>query len=89
MIPLPLGLLAWSIMGLTAGLSAAKLLPGEPSLGAGLSAIIGLAGALVGGFLATVLGFGGVAGYDFRGLLIATLASIFCLLVLRLVKLEG
>ncbi len=76
-------------MGLAVGISAAKLLPGEPPLGFGLSSILGLFGAVAGGLLATVLGFGGIAGYDFRGLLIATLVSVFALLILRLAKLDG
>lgn len=76
-------------MGLAVGLSGARLLPGKPPLGFGLASVMGLAGAFAGGLLATALGFGGMAGYDFRGLLIATLTAVFALLVLRLVKLES
>lgn len=89
MMPLLLGLVSWLVMGLAVGLSGARLLPGVPPLGTGLAMVSGLAGALAGGLLATLLGFGGLAGYDFRSLLIATLAAVFALLLLRLAKLEG
>jgi uncharacterized membrane protein YeaQ/YmgE (transglycosylase-associated protein family) len=49
----------------------------------------GLTGALAGGLLATVLGFGGLASFDWRGLATATLAAVLSLLVVRLARLEG
>ncbi len=89
MIPLPLGLFSWLVIGLVAGLSAARLLPGQPPVSSLLATLTGMTGAVVGGLLATALGFGGLAGFDWRGLLTATLTAVLCLLVVRLVKLEG
>lgn len=86
MIPLPLGLLSWILMGLAAGLAGTRLLPGEPSLGWSSAVGTGIAGAFLGGLLATVLGFGGMAGYDLRSLLVATLGAVLCLLLLRGLK---
>jgi uncharacterized membrane protein YeaQ/YmgE (transglycosylase-associated protein family) len=88
MIPLPLGLFSWLVIGLVSGLSAAKLLPGRPPVGNLLAVLTGITGALAGGLLATALGFGGLAGFDWRGLSTATLAAVLCLLVVRLAKLE-
>lgn len=89
MIPLPLGLFSWLIIGLVAGLSAAKLLPGQPPMSSVAAVLAGMTGALAGGLLATTLGFGGLAGFDWRGLATATLAAVLCLLVVRLAKLES
>ncbi len=84
----PLGLISWLLMGLAAGLLGAWLLPGRPPLGRALAATTGAGGALLGGLLATVLGFGGLAGWDLRGQATATLGAILCLLLLRIWKLQ-
>ena len=88
-MPLLLGLLSWILIGLAAGLSADRMLPGEPPLGQARAALAGVAGALAGGLLATALGFGGLAGFDVRALATATLTSVLGLLLLRYLSLEG
>ena len=85
---LPLGLLSWLLMGLAAGLLGAWRLPGRPPLGWGLAAAAGVAGAILGGLLATLLGFGGLVGWDLRGQTAATLGAVLGLLLVRLWKLE-
>ncbi len=82
-MPLLLGLLSWLAIGLIAGLSACRLLPGRPPLGWGTSIAVGIGGALAGGLLATALGFGGMAAYDVRSLVTANLGAVLCLLLLR------
>ncbi len=78
-----LGLVSWILTGLATALAGRVLLPGRPRLTVPASLIAGVGGALLGGLLATVLGFGGLAGFDPRSLVTATLASILCLLILR------
>ncbi len=82
-----LGLLSWLAIGLIAGISASSMLPGEPRLGWITAAFVGLGGAFAGGLLATALGFGGMAAYDVRSLVTATLSAVVCLLLLRYVTL--
>lgn len=84
-----LGLLSWILVGTAAGLLASRLLPGEPRLGMVLAAITGLIGALAGGLLATALGFGGIAAYDLRSLVTATLGASLACLALRYIKLAA
>ncbi len=78
-----LGLFSWLVIGLAAGLLANLMLPGEPRMGCFVAVPAGLFGAVAGGLLATVLGFGGLAGYDVRSLATATLAAVLVLLLLR------
>ncbi len=87
MMPIALGLFSWILIGLFAGLTAGRLLPGAPPVRAWLAAFTGIGGALLGGLLATLLGFGGLAGFDWRALLTATLAAVLCLMALRLATL--
>lgn len=82
----PMGLISWILMGLIAGLLGRFLLPGDDRAGCIVTTLIGIAGALVGGFLATALGYGGLSGFDLRSLVIATLGAILLLLVLRLLR---
>ena len=50
-----MGIIAWIVLGLVAGLVAAWLVPGRDREGILATTLIGIAGALMGGFLATNL----------------------------------
>ena len=50
-----MGILAWIVLGLAAGLIANMLIPGRRSQGLIITCLIGIAGALLGGWLATKL----------------------------------
>jgi len=50
-----MGIIAWIVLGLGAGLLANLLIPGRRSQGLILTCVIGVAGALLGGWLATKL----------------------------------
>ena len=50
-----MGIIAWIVLGLGAGLLANMLIPGRRSQGLILTCLIGVAGALLGGWLATKL----------------------------------
>ncbi len=84
-----LGLVSWILIGLAAGLLASRFLPGEPSLGATAASLVGLGSAMIGGLLATALGFGGMAAFDVRSLATATLGAVLGCLLLRYVKLPA
>ncbi len=81
-----MGLGSWILMGLLAGLAAKFLLPGKDPGGCVVTVLIGIGGALLGGFLATYLKFGGLSGFDGRSFVIATLGAFVLLLLLRVVK---
>jgi uncharacterized membrane protein YeaQ/YmgE (transglycosylase-associated protein family) len=53
-----MGILGWIILGFLAGLIAKAIMPGADRGGCILTTLIGIGGALLGGFLATALGFG-------------------------------
>jgi uncharacterized membrane protein YeaQ/YmgE (transglycosylase-associated protein family) len=80
------GILSWIIFGLIAGAIAKFLTPGRDPGGCIITIIIGVVGALLGGWLATVLGFGGISGFDFRSFVIAIGGSILLLVIWRLIS---
>lgn len=80
------GLLSWILIGLVAGGLGQLLLKGSRRLGLLVALVTGVVGALLGGFAATKLGFGGLSGFDPRSAVVAALAAILLLLVLRLLR---
>jgi uncharacterized membrane protein YeaQ/YmgE (transglycosylase-associated protein family) len=52
------GIIGWIVLGLLAGLIAKAIMPGGERLGVIVTTLLGVAGAVLGGFLATALGFG-------------------------------
>ncbi|MFQ5526458.1 MAG: GlsB/YeaQ/YmgE family stress response membrane protein [Thermoanaerobaculia bacterium] len=81
-----MGLGSWILIGLIAGAIGKFLLPGKDPGGCIITPLIGVVGALIGGFIATYMGYGGISGFDVRSLVIATLGSILLLMFLRLFK---
>ncbi|MCE7082664.1 GlsB/YeaQ/YmgE family stress response membrane protein [Streptomyces sp. ST2-7A] len=50
-----MGIIAWIILGLIAGLIAKKVMPGDGPGGIIVTILLGIAGALLGGFLGSAL----------------------------------
>ena len=53
-----MGIIAWIIFGLIAGIIAKLIMPGRDGGGFFLTCILGIVGAVVGGWLATMFGIG-------------------------------
>jgi uncharacterized membrane protein YeaQ/YmgE (transglycosylase-associated protein family) len=53
-----MGIIGWIVLGLLAGLLAKAIMPGVERGGFIVTTLLGIGGALLGGFLATALGFG-------------------------------
>ena len=81
-----MGILSWIIFGLIAGALAKLLMPGKDPGGIFVTVIIGIVGAIVGGFIGTQLGFGGISGFDIRSFLVAIVGAMLLLFGYRLVK---
>lgn len=80
-----MGILSWILFGLIAGALAKWIMPGEDPGGCVVTMLIGIVGAVVGGWLATQFGFGGISGFDFRSLIVAVLGAVLLLWIYRLV----
>jgi uncharacterized membrane protein YeaQ/YmgE (transglycosylase-associated protein family) len=79
-----MGIIAWIVLGLLAGLIARAILPGHDSVGVIATMLIGVVGAVIGGFVAELLGFGGLGTFfELRTWIIAIAGSVLLLAVLR------
>lgn len=81
-----MGILTWVILGLVAGLLAKLVMPGKDPGGIIVTIAVGIIGAIIGGFVATQIGFGTVTGFNFRSILIAAIGAFGLLFVLRLMR---
>jgi len=81
-------LLWWLIVGLVAGAVARLLVPGRNRLGFLGTLALGLAGSLLGGFLADLIS-GDKSGFSPAGLLGSILGAIILLLVYRAAARRG
>jgi uncharacterized membrane protein YeaQ/YmgE (transglycosylase-associated protein family) len=75
---------AWILFGLVAGALAKLIMPGKDPGGCLVTSMIGLLGALIGGFIGTrIFTFGRVTGFNVRSFLIAILGALVLLLLYR------
>ena len=81
-----MGILIWIVLGLVAGLLAKFIMPGDDPGGLIVTAIIGMIGAVVGGFISSALGFGAVTGFNLPSIVIAVLGAILLLIGYRMLK---
>jgi uncharacterized membrane protein YeaQ/YmgE (transglycosylase-associated protein family) len=79
------GFIAWIIIGVVAGWLTGKLMKGS-GFGFWMDMIVGLIGALVGGFSSTHLGGGGINQHGMiMSIIIATIGAVLLTWLLRLV----
>ena len=81
-----MGILTWIVLGLIAGSIAKFLSPGRDPGGLMVTIILGILGAVVGGWLGTMLGFGKVQAFDLWGLLTSVLGAMILLFIYRIVR---
>ncbi len=87
-----MGLLTWILVGLVAGFLAELILGGGTGFGLGglvLTTLLGVAGALVGGFVSVYFGYGDVTGFNVRSLVIAVCGAIAVIVVFRALSSRG
>ena len=81
-----MGIIAWIVLGLLAGLIARAILPGHDSVGVIATMLIGVVGAVIGGFVAELLGFKGLGTFfEVRTWIIAVAGAFVLLGILRMV----
>jgi uncharacterized membrane protein YeaQ/YmgE (transglycosylase-associated protein family) len=80
-----MGIIAWIVVGLIAGVLAKLIMPGDDPGGFIVTILLGIVGAFVGGFVVQLLGGTGMTGFSIWSILVATLGAIILLAIYRLV----
>jgi uncharacterized membrane protein YeaQ/YmgE (transglycosylase-associated protein family) len=74
------GIISWALWGLVVGMVARLLIPGRQPIGIIWTIVLGVLGALAGGFVATeLLDVGDSDEFDFGSFLIAVAGSVVLL----------
>ncbi|MBO0682452.1 MAG: GlsB/YeaQ/YmgE family stress response membrane protein [Candidatus Dormibacteraeota bacterium] len=81
-----MSIISWIIVGLVAGVIAKLLMPGRDPGGCVITMLIGIAGALLGGWLVGLfVGGNPVTGFNLTTLLVAILGALILLMLYRIV----
>jgi len=82
-----MGIVAWIVLGLVAGFLAKFLMHGKGPHGLILTALLGIGGALLGGFIGShFFHWGAVDEFNFRSVLLAVGGAVLLLIVYGFLK---
>ena len=79
-----MGILGWVLFGLVVGIVAKLLMPGRDPGGFIITTVLGIVGAVIGGFLGRSLGLYGPG--EAAGFLMATLGAVVLLFLYRMLR---
>ena len=71
-----MGIIAWIVLGLAAGWIASLLMNTNAQQGMFMDIVLGIVGALIGGFAFSLLGGTGITGFNFYSLAVAVLGAV-------------
>ena len=75
-----MGILSWLLLGLVAGFIGSKLV-NKSGEGLIIDIVLGVIGAVVGGFIFSFFGHSGVTGLNLYSLLVAVIGAVVVLLI--------
>ena len=75
-----MSIIGWLILGLIAGFIASKIV-NKAGEGMILDIVLGIVGAVVGGFLFSVIGAAGITGFNLYSMFVAVVGAIVVLLI--------
>ncbi|MDY7957218.1 GlsB/YeaQ/YmgE family stress response membrane protein [Escherichia coli] len=74
------------IFRLIAGILAKWIMPGKDGGGFFMTILLGIVGAVVGGWISTLFGFGKVDSFNFGSFVVAVIGAIVVLFIYRKIK---
>ena len=77
-----MGILSWIVFGALAGWLASIIMGKNASMGAFANIAAGIAGALLGGFLLSFVGIGGVSGFNIQSIVVAIAGACLLLVII-------
>jgi uncharacterized membrane protein YeaQ/YmgE (transglycosylase-associated protein family) len=80
-----MSILAWIVLGLIAGFIASKIYVGTGQ-GILMDIVLGIVGAVVGGYLFDTLGAGGITGFNIWSMLVAIVGAVLVLWIYHTVS---
>ncbi|THJ38153.1 MULTISPECIES: GlsB/YeaQ/YmgE family stress response membrane protein [Aeromonas] len=81
-----MGFISWIVLGLLVGILAKWIMPGRDGGGFFMTALLGIVGAMVGGYVGTLLGLGSVTGLNIPSIALATVGALIVLFVFNKIR---
>ncbi len=78
--------IAWIIFGAIAGWIASIIMRTDGEQGALLNIVVGIVGAVLGGFIMNKLGSSGVTGFNVYSLIVAIVGSIILIAIVKALR---
>jgi uncharacterized membrane protein YeaQ/YmgE (transglycosylase-associated protein family) len=80
-----MGIIAWIVFGFVVGLIARAIMPGKQGMGLVMTTLLGVAGSLIGGLIASALGSGDATGFHGAGFIGSIIGALVLLFIAGLV----
>jgi len=81
-----MGILVWIIFGIIVGAVARWIVPGETSGGIIVDLVVGIVGALLGGWIFSFFGHAGVTGFNLGSFVCALIGAVVLLFIIRVIR---
>jgi uncharacterized membrane protein YeaQ/YmgE (transglycosylase-associated protein family) len=80
-----MGIIAWIVFGFIIGLIARAVVPGKQGMGFIMTTLLGIAGSLVGGLVASALAGGSATGFHATGFIGSLIGAVVLLVIAGMV----
>ena len=80
-----MGIIAWIVFGFVVGLIARAVVPGRQGMGFIMTTVLGIAGSLVGGLVASAVAGGSATGFHASGFIGSLIGAVVLLVLAGLV----
>ena len=81
-----MGIISWIVLGLVAGALAKWIMPGKDPGGIIVTMLIGIGGAVIGGWVGSIVGLGSVTGFNLGSVATAVVGALILLGAYRAFK---
>ncbi len=81
-----MGIIGWIVLGILAGWIASIITKNNARMGAVANLIVGVIGALIGGFVFNLIGSVGVTGFNIWSLFVAVIGAVILLVIINAVR---
>jgi uncharacterized membrane protein YeaQ/YmgE (transglycosylase-associated protein family) len=81
-----MNIILWIIFGAIVGWLASLIMKTNAQQGAGLDIVVGIVGALLGGFIMDFFGNSGVTGFNLYSFIVALIGAIVLLAIVKAVR---
>jgi uncharacterized membrane protein YeaQ/YmgE (transglycosylase-associated protein family) len=79
-----MSIIGWIVLGLIAGYIASKIV-NKAGEGFFLDIVLGIVGAIVGGFIFSAFGASGITGFNFYSMLVAIIGALIVLVIYHVI----